>query len=154
MLANQQATKQCQTSSIGKALQRLYMKGHVSLYRLTSGSLGSKSFLILTTIGRKSGQERDTPLFHFRDGDHYIVIASNAGAVKHPIWWLNLQANPRAKIQLGKQIIPVTAQQAVGDERKRLWSIIEEKYKNFVEFQKRTEREIPVIILTPDRRVA
>ena len=151
MSADQKATKQRQASPTVQALQRLFMKGHVSLYRLTGGSLGGKTSIILTTIGRKSGQERDTPLFHFRDEDRYIVIASNGGAAKHPTWWLNLQANPRAKIQVGKQIIPVAAQQAVGDERKRLWSIIEENYKNFVEYQKRTEREIPVIILTPDK---
>jgi F420H(2)-dependent quinone reductase len=150
MSTNQHVMKQFQRSSLGKALQRLYMSGHVSLYRLTSGLLGGKSKLILTAIGRKSGQQRDTPLFYFRDGNHYIVIASNAGAVKHPTWWWNLQANSRAKIQVGKQIIPVTAKLSVGDERKRLWSIIEEKYKNFVEYQKRTEREIPVIILTPN----
>ena len=150
MSANQQAMQQLQANSFVKALQRLFMRGHVSLYRLTGGSLGGKTTLLLTTIGRKSGQERDTPLFHFRDGDRYIVIASNGGATKHPTWWLNLKANPRARIQIGKQIIPVTAQQAIGDERKRLWSIIEEKYTNFVEYQKRTEREIPVIILTPD----
>ncbi len=150
MSANQPTTTQSRASKVGRTLQHIFTQGHVSLYRLTDGSLGGKTTTILTTVGRKSGQERDTPLFHFRDGDHYIVIASNGGAVKHPTWWLNLQANPQAKIQIGKQIIAVTAQQATGDERKRLWSIIEEKYKNFVEYQKRTEREIPIMILTPN----
>src|SRR5260370_33676791 len=89
-----------ETEGMGRALQRLFMKGHISLYRLTGGAIGGgmadQSFLILTTVGRKSGKERDTPLFYFIDGDRFIIIGSNGGAPKHPIWWLNLQANPRA----------------------------------------------------------
>lgn len=139
-----------QVGGIGRALQRLFMKGHISLYRLTDGAIGGKSFLILTTVGRKSGKERDTPLFYFTDGDRFIIIGSNGGAPKHPIWWLNLQANPRAKVQVKKRIIPVTAKRADPKESERFWSIIASKYQNFVEYQKRTTREIPIIILTPD----
>jgi len=117
---------------------------------LTGGAIGGKSFLILTTIGRKTGKERDTPLFYFCDGDCFIIIGSNGGAPKHPIWWLNLQTNPRARVQVNKRIISVTAKQADPEESKRLWSIIASKYQNFVEYQKRTTREIPIIILTPD----
>lgn len=136
-------------AGVGKSLQRLFMKGHVSLYRLTGGKVGGgKHLLVLTTIGRKSGVERDTPLFFFRDGDRFIIIASAGGAPKHPIWWLNLQSNPQAKIQVGPRVIPITARQADGEERTRLWSIIAENYKNFVEYQKHTTREIPVVILT------
>jgi F420H(2)-dependent quinone reductase len=74
-------------AGVGKSLQRLFMKGHVSLYRLIGGKVGGgKHLLVLTTIGRKSGVERDTPLFFFRDGDRFIIIASAGGAPKHPIW--------------------------------------------------------------------
>jgi deazaflavin-dependent oxidoreductase (nitroreductase family) len=95
-----------------------------------------------------SGAQRDTGLFYFRDGEHFIIIAAAAGAEKDPIWWLNLKSNPQAKIQIGDQIIPVVARKAEGEERQRLWSIIAEKYKNFVAYQKRTTSELPVVILT------
>jgi F420H(2)-dependent quinone reductase len=150
MPVESQATPKNQAGGVGKSLQRLFMKGQVSLYRLTSGKVGGgEHLLILTTTGRKSGVERDTPLFFFRDGDHYIIMASAGGAAKHPTWWLNLQSHPQAKIQVGAQVIPVVANVSEGEERKRLWSIIAENYKNFVEYQKHTTREIPVIILTP-----
>ena len=150
MSVNTKSPRSVQQSGVVRSLQRLFMKGHVSLYRLTGGKVGGgEHLLILTTTGRKSGVERDTPLFFFSDSDHYIVIASNGGAPKHPVWWLNLQSNPQARIQVNSRVIPVTAQQADAEERKRLWAIIAEKYKNFVEYQKRADREIPIIVLTP-----
>ncbi len=139
--------------NVGRALQRFFMQGHVSLYRLTGGAVGGgfsgRTFLILTTTGRKSGVARDTPLFYFRDGKRFIVIASNGGAQKHPTWWLNLQSNPQARVQIGRNVTPVSAKRADGEEYERLWSIIATKYTNFVDYQKRTPREIPVVILTP-----
>ncbi len=150
MSANSQAAQKSQAGGIGKSLIRLFMKAHVSLYRRTGGKIGGGAhLLILTTTGRKSGVERDTPLFFFRDGEQYIIIASAGGAPKHPTWWLNLQSNPQAKIQVGARVISVEAKQAEGEERARLWAIIAENYKNFVGYQKRTTREIPVVILTP-----
>ena len=150
MSVDTKPTTSKQAGSVVRNLQRLFMKGHVSLFRLTGGKVGGGEHqLILTTTGRKSGVERDTPLFFFTDADRYIVIASNGGAPKHPVWSLNLQGNPQAKIQVGPRVIPVTAQQADAEERKRLWAIISEKYKNFVAYQKRAPREIPVVILTP-----
>lgn len=150
MSTTSQPTQKNQAAGVGKSLQRLFMKGHVSLYRLTGGKVGvGEHQLILTTIGRKSGVERDTPLFFFRDEDHFIIIASAGGAPKHPVWWLNLQSNPQAKIQIGPSVIAITAKQADAEERTRLWAIIAENYKNFVGYQKHTTREIPVIILTP-----
>jgi len=147
--SSQTAPKQ-QSGGVGRSLQRLFMKGHVSLYRLTGGKVGGGAhLLILTTKGRKSGVERDTPLFFFRDGANFIIIASAGGAAKHPTWWLNLQSNPAAKIQAGASVISVTASEAVGEERQRLWAIIAENYKQFVGYQKRTTREIPVVVLAP-----
>ncbi len=150
MSVDTKSTRSSQQGGVVRSLQRLFMKGHVSLYRLTGGKVGGGEHqLILTTTGRKSGVERDTPLFFFTDADRYIIIASNGGAAKHPVWSLNLQSNPQAKIQINSRVIPVTAQQADAEERKRLWAIISEKYKNFVQYQKRATREIPVVILTP-----
>src|ERR1700693_3656308 len=99
MSANPQITDSKPWGGVTKSLARVIMKGHVSLYRLTGGKVGGgESHLILTTTGRKSGVERDTPLFFFADGDHYIIIGSMGGAPKHPTWWLNLKSNPQAKI--------------------------------------------------------
>ena len=150
MSVDTKAQHSSQPGGVARSLLRLFMKGHVSLYRLTNGKVGGgEHHLILTTTGRKSGVERDTPLFFFTDVDRYIIIASNGGAPKHPVWWLNLQSNPQARIQVNSRVIPVTAQQADMEERKRLWAIISEKYKNFVGYQKRAEREIPIVVLTP-----
>lgn len=149
MAANQKSTPP--TGGIARSLQRFFMNMHVSVYHWTGGAGATgRNFLILTTIGRKSGQERHTPLFYFANEGNFIIIASNGGAQKHPTWWLNLQSNPKARIQLKQRHISVTAHQAVGEERERLWSIISEKYQNFVGYQKKTPREIPVVVLIPD----
>jgi deazaflavin-dependent oxidoreductase (nitroreductase family) len=148
-MSTDQTIQKRQGGGVGKSLQRLFMKGHVSLYRLTGGKVGGgEHMLILTTTGRKSGVERDTPLFFFRDGEHFVIIASAGGAAKHPTWWLNLRSNPQARIQIGANVIPVAAVEAEGEERQRLWSIVAEHYTNFVAYQKRTAREIPLIVLT------
>ena len=135
------------------ALRRFTSGANRSLYRLTNGVVGGKMggrpILLLTTIGRKSGKERVTPLLYLPEEDHFIVIVSNWGEANHPMWWLNLQANPRAKIQIGPKIIPVTARQAGPEERQRLWPVITSKYSNYADYQKGTTREIPVVILTP-----
>ena len=135
------------------ALRRFTSGMNKSLYRLTGGAVGGKMggrpILLLTTVGRKSGKERVTPLLYLPEGDHFVVIASNWGEANHPMWWLNLQANPRAKIQVGRKTIPVTARRASPEERQRLWPVITSKYSNYADYQKGITREIPVIILTP-----
>lgn len=138
---------------IGSTLQRGLMTFHINFYRLTGGKMGGKAgqraFLLLTTAGRKSGQARVTPLFYHPDGDRYLLIASNWGAQNHPVWWLNLQKKPDASIQIGRKIIAVTAHQAEGEERQRLWEEITRIYSNFAAYQEKITREIPVVILTP-----
>lgn len=145
-----QGTQARHSGGIGKRLLRLFMSGHVSLYRMTGGKIGGGEHLsILTVTGRKSGIKQSVPLFYFRDNDRFVVIASANGAPKHPAWWLNLQSIPEATIQTGSQITTVTATGATGEEYERLWSIIAENYTQFVGYQKKTTREIPVIVLTP-----
>src|SRR5690242_5020059 len=105
-------------------LTRWFMAGHIALYRLTRGVVGSKigkfSFLLLTTIGRKSGLERVTPLFYIPDEGRFLLIASNWGSEKPPLWWVNLQAHPQATIQVGRRQLSVTATQADPQERAKL----------------------------------
>jgi deazaflavin-dependent oxidoreductase (nitroreductase family) len=144
-----QNTARPKSRGVSNRLMHLFTRGHVEMYRRTSGKLGGgEHLLILTTNGRKTGKKRSTPVFYFRDGENYIIIASAGGAKNDPLWWLNLQNTPQANIQIGDKFLLVTARQAEGEERQRLWSIIAADYKNFVSYQKRTSRVLPVIILT------
>ncbi len=137
---------------IGTKLQRFLMDVHIFLYQRTGGKLGGKlagrSMLLLTTIGRKSGQERITPIFYLPDGNRFLLIASNGGALRHPQWWRNLQAHPQARVQIGRDTLSVMAWQADAQERPALWARITAQYPNFAAYQKRTTREIPVVLLT------
>ena len=125
---------------------------HVYLYRLTGGVIGGKmggrSLLLLTTTGRKSGKARVTPLLYIPDSNRYVLAASNYGGDTHPQWYRNLLAHPQASVQIGKQIIAVTAQTASAEERPRLWALFT-RFSNFAAYERKTKREIPVVILTP-----
>jgi deazaflavin-dependent oxidoreductase (nitroreductase family) len=103
--------------------------------------------LLLTTTGRKSGRERTIPLLYLQDGEELVVVASNGGAPRHPAWWLNLEANPRATVEVGDRKLRVRAEQASPEEKERLWPKLVAMYSSYEDYQKRTEREIPVIIL-------
>src|SRR5579863_4231121 len=134
----------------GNAGQRFFSNAHAFIYRLFGGRLGGQfrksPVLLLTTVGRKSGQERTLPLLYLKDGENLILVASNGGAQTHPAWWLNLQAQPEAEVQIGRQKFRVTAAQATPEEKKRLWPLVVAMYPDYANYQKRTEREIPVVI--------
>lgn len=137
----------------GLASQRFLTRLHIDLYRATGGilghHLGTVPCLLLTTIGRKTGQPRVTPLAYVVDTDRYILIASNGGTVSDPIWWRNLLANPEATIQVGRRIMRVTASVAGPDERPRLWAKAVAMYHGYAGYQQGVTREIPVVILRP-----
>jgi deazaflavin-dependent oxidoreductase (nitroreductase family) len=126
---------------------------HIDRYRETDGEVGylwnGATALLLTTTGRKSGQPRTQPLIFARDGDDYLVVASMGGAPNHPSWYLNLTANPDAEIQVKGDVIPVTAHTASDGEKPRLWKIVNEVWPNYDVYQTRTERPIPVVVLSP-----
>jgi len=128
---------------------------HEFWYRMTGGlvggSLGRLPVLLLTTTGRKSGKKRTTPLVYLADGDNLVIIASNGGSDQHPEWWLNLRANPNAEVQVGPDVKSVIAEQAEGAERERLWREVNELYDGYDEYQRSTKREIPVVVLRPER---
>ncbi len=107
--------------------------------------------LLLTTTGRRSGKPRTTPLTFFRDGANLVVIASNGGADRPPDWSLNLQQNPRAVVKIGTDELTVQARTASPEERERLWVGITATYSGYARYQEKTARQIPVLILTPDR---
>ena len=110
--------------------------------------LGSE-VLLLNSVGRKSGQKRTTPLLYLRDGEEYVIVASKGGSPKHPAWYHNLKANPRTTIEVGNRKVPVRAGEANPEERARLWPKLVEMYPSFESYQRKTEREIPIIILEP-----
>lgn len=105
--------------------------------------------LLLTTTGRKSGLPRSTPLVYFRDGARYVVVASDGAARKNPQWHENLQKDARATIQVGRESRGVVATVASGAERERLWKLGRDVNPMWERYQTRTEREIPVVVLTP-----
>ena len=132
-------------------IQRLLTGLHVFLYRLTGGKIGGRivksPVLLLTTTGRKSGKQRTTPLLYLSDKDCLAIVASNGGSKSHPAWWLNLQNNPQAQVQIGSQAFPVKAAPANPAERARLWPLFVQMFPGFANYQKRTAREIPVVLL-------
>jgi deazaflavin-dependent oxidoreductase (nitroreductase family) len=105
--------------------------------------------LMLTTTGRKSGEKFMFPLFYGEIGDSYIIVASKGGAPKHPVWYLNILANPEVEVQVGTRKLKAHARTAMGEERARLWEKALEFWPPYADYQKKTEREIPVVVLDP-----
>ena len=106
--------------------------------------------LLLTTTGRKSGKKRTTPLLYVEDAGRYVIIASVGGAPRHPAWYLNLRDNPAATIEIGRRTLAVTAETASPEERARLWPLATQMYSGYDDYQAKTSREIPVVVLTPE----
>ncbi len=123
------------------------------VYRVTDGRLGAVqgkvTMLLLHSVGRKTGKIRTHSLQYQRDGKDYLLVASNFGLPKPPAWYLNLQANPRVRIQAGRAHLVVVAHTATPEERKRLWPRVVAKHPPYAAYQAATSREIAVVILTP-----
>jgi deazaflavin-dependent oxidoreductase (nitroreductase family) len=128
---------------------------HVRRYRETDGAVGYEwngvPTLLLTTTGRRSGEARTHPLIFARDGDDLLVVASVGGSPRHPSWYLNLGAEPRASVQVRADHFDVVARTAPAQEKPRLWKIVNDVWPNYDVYQSRTERQIPVVVLTPVR---
>jgi deazaflavin-dependent oxidoreductase (nitroreductase family) len=105
--------------------------------------------LLLTTTGRKSGRSITMPLIYGSDGDRFIIVGSNGGEPKHPAWYLNLVAQPQVHVQVAATKLTAVASTASGEERHRLWQLMSTVYPPYPDYQKRTERELPVVVLTP-----
>jgi deazaflavin-dependent oxidoreductase (nitroreductase family) len=126
---------------------------HVRRYQQTDGEVGylwnGAPTLLLTTNGRRSGAPRTSALIFGRDRDDYLVVASMGGAPRHPQWYLNLTSQPEAEIQVRAERIPVVARTAAPAEKPRLWRIVNDVWPNYEAYQARTERDIPVVVLSP-----
>ena len=124
---------------------------HKRVYRLTGGKVGGRlgklPILLLTTTGRRSGRPRTQPLAYTRAGHGYAVIASKGGAAQHPLWYMNLRANPLAEVRVGRETRNVRARDAGGEERERLWRALADLYPGYDRYAQKTSREIPVVVL-------
>jgi deazaflavin-dependent oxidoreductase (nitroreductase family) len=129
----------------------LLSKTHTFWYRATGGAFGSRlrgmPVLLLTTVGRKSGQPRTTPLMYMEDGENIVVVASNSGDDRDPGWWRNLKTHPEATIQLKRDRRTVHAERATAEEKARIWAELIAKNADYDEYAKRTTRDIPLVIL-------
>jgi deazaflavin-dependent oxidoreductase (nitroreductase family) len=134
-------------------LNRL-MKGHALAYRATGGLVGHRfpgapPMLLLDHVGAKSGQRRTTPLVYVEDGNQLVLVASKGGHARNPAWFHNLRANPDTSIQVGSERRNVHARVARPEERGRLWAKAVDAYGGYADYQRRTDREIPLIVLEP-----
>lgn len=133
---------------------------HVAVYRATGGRIGHRfpgvpPMLVLDHVGARTGSRRTTVLAYMPDGDDVVLVASKGGHPRHPAWFHNLRANPDTTIQVGSDRRAVHAHVATPEERARLWPKVLEAYGGFGDYQKRTEREIPLVILEPrDRKTS
>lgn len=125
---------------------------HIQNYVETDGREGHEwklgvFTLLLTTHGRKTGQLRRTALIYGMDGDNIIVVASRGGHPKHPAWYLNLVANPEVEVQIGADKFTARAHTASPEEKARLWPIMASIWPGYNDYQKKTDREIPIVVL-------
>jgi deazaflavin-dependent oxidoreductase (nitroreductase family) len=131
----------------------LFGDEHVRKYEATDGKVGhdwnGAMCLILHTIGRKSGEVRKLPLIYGRDGTSYVIVASKGGAPQNPGWYQNLLAHPDVEIQVRGDVIPVTAHTATASEKARVWKTMTAQWPPYDEYQAKTARDIPVVLLTP-----
>jgi deazaflavin-dependent oxidoreductase (nitroreductase family) len=129
----------------------LFGPEHVKRYVETDGEEGYEwqgtTILILTTTGRKSGEERSTPLIYREHGDDYVVVASKGGAPAHPAWYRNLSEQPEVTVQVKADRFPARARTATPAERPELWDLMAEDWPQYNDYQKKTDREIPVVVL-------
>jgi len=128
-----------------------WVRAHIREYVETDGAKGHEwqgvQTLLLTTRGRKSGVRRRTALIYGRDGDRYVVVGSVGGAAKHPAWYLNLRADPQVEVQVGAERFPAVARTATDAEKPKLWRMMAGIFPNYDDYQARTERTIPVVVI-------
>ena len=125
---------------------------HGAVYRASRGLVGGRiqgPVLLLTSVGRKTGRPRTTPLLYVNTGPGWAVIGSYGGDPRHPQWWLNLKANPNANVQVKSAKISVRAREVFGEERDQLWLEFVSMYLGYMEYELRTVRRFPIAVLEP-----
>ena len=128
-----------------------WVAGHVKRYVESDGAHGhlfhGAPTLLITTTGRRSGLPRRTALIYGRDGERYLVVASNGGAADHPLWFHNLLAEPLVRVQVGADVFDAVARPATADERPRLWETMTGIWPQYAGYQRKAPREIPVVVI-------
>jgi deazaflavin-dependent oxidoreductase (nitroreductase family) len=123
------------------------------IYKRSNGKLGGTMqkapVALLTTTGRKTGQPRVSPLLYLREGDRVILGASRVGSDKHPLWYLNLKANPEVSVQIKDEVLSLRTRDATTAERAEYWPKMVAMYPNFEDYQSWTDREIPIVVCEP-----
>jgi len=143
-----------QQERIGSAVIRVMSALNIWVYRLSGGKIGGR-FLrgapvcLVTTTGRKTGELRTAPLLYLADGPRVVIVASKGGMSKHPVWYLNLVANPRCTVEVGSEKRAMIAHTAGATEKAALWPRLVAMYSDYADYQARTDREIPVVVLEP-----
>ena len=129
----------------------LFGQEHVRRYLQTDGAEGhdwqGTTVLILTTTGRRSGEPRSTPLIDGKYGENHVVVASKGGAEEHPAWYLNLSEQPEVTVQVRGDRFKARARTATAEEKPDLWRMMTERWPSYEEYQRKTGRDIPVVVL-------
>ena len=140
-------------SGAARLALKLGSGAHAGVYRASGGKLfgrmGKSPILLLNTVGRKSGKKRTSPLLYVMDGEDFVIIASKGGAPSHPAWYLNLRTNPDATVEIGDREVRVRAEEVDPEEKARLWQKMVEMYPTYDNYQTKTKREIPLLVLHP-----
>lgn len=130
-----------------------WQRQHLEQYVASNGAEGhhwqGTTTLLLTTIGRRSGTARRTPLIYGRYGDEYLIVASKGGAADHPEWYLNLSADPRVRLQVGAEIVDAVARTATAEEKAQRWPVMTSQWPAYDDYQTKTDRDIPLVIIEP-----
>jgi len=134
------------------AAETLFGDEHVRRYRETAGEVGhiwkrGSKILLLTTTGRTTGEKHTAPLIYERDGDRLVIVASKGGAPEHPGWYRNLRKHPEVEVQVLGEKFPARARTVHGGERDRLWRLAARQWPPYDDYAKKTDREIPVVVL-------
>lgn len=134
-----------------RPVTRFFTKAHVFLYKLTGGKAQIPGYptMLLTVKGRKTGKLRTIPLIYIKDADRFVIAAAYAGSEHNPTWWLNLQSSGEGLVQVMRDTVRVSAQVAPPEARADLWQRLSAMYPYFTDYQTRTSREIPIVILSP-----
>jgi deazaflavin-dependent oxidoreductase (nitroreductase family) len=128
-------------------------KGNTWIYRRSNGKLGGTfqkaPVALLTTTGRKTGEPRVSPLLYLREGDRVLLVASRGGSDKHPLWYLNLKADPKVSVEIKGEKLDLTARDATEEERNLYWPKLVEMYPSYDDYQSWTDRKIPLVVCEP-----
>lgn len=139
---------------IAKPVIRVMSAVNTWMYRVSGGRVGGRwmygaPIFLLTTVGRKSGQKRTTPLLYLADGDRIVTVASQGGMSRDPLWIRNIDANPDVEAQIGRKTRAMRARRGTAEEKARYWPDLCRMYPDYADYQARTIRDIPVVILDP-----